>query len=153
MPFQVVGVFILYVRCTRINPADPGIMSKFDGQIINGPSNDLRVQSINLPTHLGNSATGLHSSPPSSTCRSPLDGNPDGQVSSRGDPNVNIPVGSATKTKRSTWRFFLGGFICVLFAKEDCLKDDVSEEQGGEDALFCTLCNAEVLHPYCYLLE
>lgn len=24
------AVFILYVRCTAINPADPGIMSKFD---------------------------------------------------------------------------------------------------------------------------
>ncbi|KAI0498977.1 hypothetical protein KFK09_019876 [Dendrobium nobile] len=140
----VIGVFILYVRCTRINPADPGIMAKFDSGIINGPSNDPRVQSINLPTHLGNSARGLHSSPPSATCRSPLDGNPDGQVSSGGDPNVNIPVGPVTKTKRPNWRFFLGGFICVIFAKEDCRKDDVSEQQGGEDALFCTLCNAEV---------
>lgn len=140
----VIGVFILYVRCTRINPADPGIMAKFDGEMINGQSNDPRVQSMNLPTHLGNSATGLHSSPPSSTCRSPLDGNPDGQVSSGGDLNVNIPAGPATKTKKSTLRFFLGGFICVLFAKEDCRKDDVSEQQGGEDALFCTLCNAEV---------
>ncbi|XP_020599637.1 probable protein S-acyltransferase 19 [Phalaenopsis equestris] len=140
----VIGVFILYVRCTRINPADPGIMAKFDGEIVNGPSNDRRVQSINLPNHLGVSATGLHSSPTSSTCRSPFDGNPHDQVSSGRDPNVNIPVEPATKTKRPTWCFFFGGFICVLFAKEDCRRDDVSEQQGGEDALFCTLCNAEV---------
>jgi hypothetical protein len=38
-------------------------------------------------------------------------------------------------------------FPCAIFIKEDCRKNlDISEDQEGEDdALFCTLCNAEVI--------
>ncbi|URD80449.1 S-acyltransferase [Musa troglodytarum] len=67
------AVFILYVRCTRINPADPGIMSKFDDD------SDSEQKS-------GPSLRGI-----------------------------------------------------------DCRKHEVTEQQPDEDdALFCTLCNAEL---------
>ncbi|PKA62093.1 putative S-acyltransferase [Apostasia shenzhenica] len=135
-----IAVFVLYIRCTRINPADPGIMAKFDSEIINGPNDDPRLHNINLPAHAQNNDSGLRPFPPS-TFRSPSDSNPDNRVSS-GDHKVTVPVDPATE--RSSRCFHLGGFICALFAKEDCRKDDVSEHQGGEDALFCTLCNAEV---------
>lgn len=47
----------------------------------------------------------------------------------------------------SSWCSKLGGFFCCCFVREDCRKDEdllQQQEQSGEDALFCTLCNAEV---------
>ncbi|KAG5520474.1 hypothetical protein RHGRI_033156 [Rhododendron griersonianum] len=62
-------VFVLYVRATAINPADPGIMFKFGGEIMN-----VRNSKLELPTKSGNFdelGTGTHSSP-SSASRSSL---------------------------------------------------------------------------------
>ncbi|WOL17706.1 putative protein S-acyltransferase 19 isoform X1 [Canna indica] len=99
------AVFILYVRCTRINPADPGIMSKFDNDFNDEIKNDPSLQGI-------------------------------------GDPTINAIVNP--RAKPSSCCSF-GGIICALFAKEDCRKYDETDQQpGGDDALFCTLCNAEV---------
>lgn len=135
----VITVFILYVRCTRINPADPGIMSRFNGETINGPRYDSFQHSLDLRNESArNRETKLRT--PTSTCRSPSDGNLDGQIPLGGDLEVNIPVDPATK--RSSRCFSLGGFF--LFAKEDCRNEEVFEQMGSEDALFCTLCNAEV---------
>jgi palmitoyltransferase len=40
-----------------------------------------------------------------------------------------------------------GCFCCAIFTKEDCRKEDEAyqQEDYGEEALFCTLCNTEVL--------
>ncbi|XP_010914208.1 probable protein S-acyltransferase 19 [Elaeis guineensis] len=135
-------VFILYVRCTRINPADPGIMFKFDDEFINIPKNNPGMPDIGLPDNYYNNSTGSHSSP-SSACRSSLDGNPNKKASPGGDVRINIPVGPPRKSRSHCCRF--GGFICALFVKEDCRKPETTEHQASvEDALFCTLCNAEV---------
>lgn len=42
----------------------------------------------------------------------------------------------------------VGCCICYCLVKEDCRKDEHHEEEpnGEEEALFCTLCNAEVWH-------
>ncbi|URD80451.1 S-acyltransferase [Musa troglodytarum] len=98
------AVFILYVRCTRINPADPGIMSKFDDD------SDSEQKS-------GPSLRGID------------------------DLKANARMGPRKRTACCG----LIGFICSLFVKEDCRKHEVTEQQPDEDdALFCTLCNAEV---------
>lgn len=34
MDFQAFAVFILYVRCTAIDPADPGILMSFDQTLV-----------------------------------------------------------------------------------------------------------------------
>ncbi|XP_010941671.1 probable protein S-acyltransferase 19 isoform X1 [Elaeis guineensis] len=136
------AVFILYVRCTRINPADPGIMPKFDNEVINLPKNNLVVQGTNELDNLDNNAIGAHSSL-SSACTSSLDGNPNKKTSPGGDAGINTPVGPPSRIESPCCRF--GGFICALFVKEDCCKPETTEQQaGGEEALFCTLCNAEV---------
>jgi hypothetical protein len=38
-------------------------------------------------------------------------------------------------------------FCCAIFTMEDCHKEDEAnqDEDDGEESLFCTLCNAEVL--------
>ena len=37
-----------------------------------------------------------------------------------------------------------GGLFCGCIVKEDCRKDQDMQQGGEEEALFCTLCNAEV---------
>ncbi|CBI34107.3 unnamed protein product, partial [Vitis vinifera] len=99
-------VFILYVRCTAINPADPGILSKFDNQAIDKPNSKHGLSAKDLPTKFDEIGNG----PQKSSCCN------------------------------------FGGIFCALFVHKDCRKQEgTAEQQGaGEDALFCTLCNAEV---------
>ncbi|ONM20959.1 Chaperonin 60 subunit alpha 2 chloroplastic [Zea mays] len=138
---QALAVFILYIRCTSINPADPGIMSKFEDGLINIPTNGSGIEGMNLPQKVNN-ATGTNS--PMSTCRSSLDGHSNQRGSSIGEANMNL--GSQLPKKRSSC-WLLGGLLCATFVKEDCRKTDDSEQQAnGEEALFCTLCNAEWLN-------
>uniref|UniRef100_I1QRB4 S-acyltransferase n=1 Tax=Oryza glaberrima TaxID=4538 RepID=I1QRB4_ORYGL len=133
------AVFILYIRCTSINPADPGIMSKFEDGFINVPANSDGLQGINLPQK-GNITIGTQS--PTSTCRSSLDGHSNQRGLSTRDANVNL---SSQLPKKRSSCYFLGGLLCALFVMEDCRKPDESEQAAnGEEALFCTLCNAEV---------
>lgn len=137
--FQALAVFILYIRCTSINPADPGIMARFEDGFIDVPANSDGLEGINLPQK-ANSAIGTHS--PTSTCRSSLDGHSNQRGTSIGEANIH--VSSQLPKKRSSC-FLFGGLVCALFVKEDCRKLDDSEQQAsGEEALFCTLCNAEV---------
>ncbi|KAF7074409.1 hypothetical protein CFC21_079280 [Triticum aestivum] len=136
---MALAVFILYIRCTSINPADHGIMARFEDGFVDVPANSDGLEGINLPQK-ANSAIGTHS--PTSTCRSSLDGHSNHRGTSIGEANVN--VSSQLPKKRSSC-FLFGGLVCALFVKEDCRKPDDSEQQAnGEEALFCTLCNAEV---------
>ncbi|CAI0440052.1 unnamed protein product [Linum tenue] len=101
----VLLVFILYVRCTAINPADPGIMSKFNPHHIAANRN-----AKDIPRRFNESGSGIHSSPSSMS------------------------------------KISIGRILCAVFVHEDCRKQEgLAEQQGSvEDALFCTLCNAEV---------
>ncbi|KAE9454825.1 hypothetical protein C3L33_13271, partial [Rhododendron williamsianum] len=125
-------VFVLYVRATAINPADPGIMFKFGGEIMN-----VRNSKLELPTKSGNFdelGTGTHSSP-SSASRSSLS-------------RVNSSrKGSIVEERRTEMQFetpsksafcdCIGGICCGVFVHEDCRKEDgLADQQGaGEEAL------------------
>ncbi|RWW25861.1 hypothetical protein GW17_00009771, partial [Ensete ventricosum] len=135
-----IAVFILYVRCTRINPADPGIMSKFDNEFKYQRNKKPGMPNGTLPSNHENNASGAHSSP-TSACRSSLDGS-SRKVSAIEDATINMSTGPQRQRSACC---SIGGFMCALFVKEDCRKHEDTEEQaGGEDALFCTLCNSEV---------
>ncbi|KAG6660533.1 hypothetical protein CIPAW_03G112800 [Carya illinoinensis] len=101
-------VFILYVRCTAINPADPGIMSTFDPAVTNKLNTNNQLSVKDLSRKFDEIASRENLSSPSSASRSSIAG--------------------------------------ANSSKKDCRKQEgAAEEQGtGEDALFCTLCNAEV---------
>lgn len=105
------SVFILYVRCTAIDPADPGILLEADETAGHKSEND-----TDLP---GNSAE---------------------------EPSkIRLKNGGKSYKYGSSWCSRLGGFFCCFLVKQDCRKDeDILQEESGEDALFCTLCNAEV---------
>ncbi|WOK94743.1 hypothetical protein Cni_G03448 [Canna indica] len=135
-----IAVFILYIRCTRINPADPGIMSMFDNEFKNQQNNKQGFPGGPLPSTDNNNANGVQFSP-TSTCRSSVDGS-NRKSSAVGDANMNISTGLQ---RQSSACCSIGRCMCALFAKEDCRKLEENEQQtGGEDALFCTLCNSEV---------
>lgn len=112
--FLALCVFILYVRCTAINPADPGILTDADKTSAYG-------------SHNGTELTGNFSTAE--------------ELRKVGHENEGK---SYTKDKGCC--AILGGCLCGCLVKEDCRKDEgyLQEENDEEDALFCTLCNAEV---------
>ncbi|CDY47797.1 BnaC01g22530D [Brassica napus] len=99
-------VFVLYVRCTAINPADPGIMSKFEREGGDMGHHDL----------------------------------PSKDIARRFNPQRVEPV----VPRKSCYNPL--AILCGVFVYEDCRKkEEIDEQQGDrEEALFCTLCNAEV---------
>ncbi|XP_022727539.1 probable protein S-acyltransferase 19 isoform X2 [Durio zibethinus] len=136
--FQALLVFVLYVRCTAINPADPGIMSKF-----NGGTNKLDIKhglSVkDLPRKFDEFGSGLHTSP-STVSRSSIAAPNSSKKGLVGDTGtIEAPAQSATGKSCC-----IGGIFCAIFVHEDCRKQEGAAEHGSEDALFCTLCNAEV---------
>ncbi|KAK9156246.1 hypothetical protein Sjap_003726 [Stephania japonica] len=139
----VLIVFILYVRCTAINPADPGILSKFENESV-AKSNPNALSAKNLPGNFGESAAGAHSSP-SSASRSSIAADSCKKGSFGESEKVDIPVDPSTR--RSSSSFSMGLLCCALFVHEDCCKHKETTEQQAsmEEALFCTLCNAELL--------
>ncbi|KAJ4976147.1 hypothetical protein NE237_001253 [Protea cynaroides] len=137
-------VFISYVRCTAINPADPGIMSKFTGELMNKPNINLRLSDGKVRGNFGEVGTGVHSSPSSASRRSSITADYSKKGSVGESEMMDIP--ERFEGRRSSNCFNIGGLCCALFVHEDCSKRGESGEQQatGEDALFCTLCNAEV---------
>lgn len=139
--FQALIVFILYVRCTAINPADPGIMSKFDPRVGNNLNS---VHELSGKHHISEheriAAREQYS--PSSSKRSMTN------MSKKSSVEDLDRADSSRKQNNQSSCNVVGGIFCILFSHEDCRKQEASTEEqgGGEDALFCTLCNAEVLH-------
>ncbi|XP_039002406.1 protein S-acyltransferase 21-like isoform X2 [Hibiscus syriacus] len=113
--FQALSVLILYVRCTAIDPCDPGIILEADK---------------------------------ASACKSHNEMDLPGNASSIKEPcTIGLKYGSEySRHNNSRWCSKLGGFFCSCIVQEDCCKDEglLQQQSGEEDALFCTLCNAEV---------
>ncbi|EOY15333.1 hypothetical protein QUC31_000481 [Theobroma cacao] len=108
------SVLILYVRCTAIDPADPGILLEADKTSAYKSHNEM-----DLP----------------------------GNSSSIEEPSkIGLKYGRQSDRHGSTWCSKLGGFFCGCLVRGDCRKDEdlLQQQNGEEDALFCTLCNAEV---------
>ncbi|CAN6240638.1 unnamed protein product [Urochloa humidicola] len=104
--FLALSVLILYVRCTAIDPADPGILICMDGALIYKSEAHVDTQDEAGKSGLSN--------------------------------------GEGIRKHKSC----LGKicFCCAIFTIEDCRKEDEANQQEdySEEALFCTLCNAEV---------
>ncbi|MCD7457974.1 putative protein S-acyltransferase 19 [Datura stramonium] len=135
-------VFVLYVRCTAINPADPGIMSIFDPDQVNNANSKLRLSARKLSgtfDELSNDARSSLSSASRSSIAATNSIKKDQPETGRSDNPV-------VSTSRKSSCCKIGGVLCFLFVYEDCCKQSgFSQEEGnGEDALFCTLCNAKV---------
>ncbi|XP_010539027.1 PREDICTED: protein S-acyltransferase 21 [Tarenaya hassleriana] len=105
--FFAFSVLVLYVRCTGIDPADPGIF----------------IEADKTPAH--KSQNGIASSVEESGGEGLKHG---GQYTKHGSGCCSA----------------LGRFFCGCLVIGDCRKDAEQEQSGEEEALFCTLCNAEV---------
>lgn len=138
--FQALLVFILYVRCTAINPADPGIMFKFDRKMIIQPDGKHELPTKDPPKKYDELSIGAHSSPSS------LNSIPAPNSSRKGSMEGSARTGSQVEVPNSKRSCSAGGIFCALFVYEDCRKEDGTGDQDGtgEDALYCTLCNSEV---------
>ncbi|KAF8405576.1 hypothetical protein HHK36_010483 [Tetracentron sinense] len=112
--FLALSVFMLYVRCTAIDPADPGILIGFDETSAYRSHNN-----TDLP----------------------------GNASSIEEPSkIGLNSGERSAGHNSGCCSKIGGFFCGFLVKADCRRDEdfIQQQAGQEDALFCTLCNAEV---------
>ncbi|XAR61517.1 Protein S-acyltransferase [Bertholletia excelsa] len=112
--FLAISVFILYVRCTAIDPADPGILIETDRTSACRSQND-----TDLPRN-------------ASTFEEP------GKM---GLTNRGKPYGHGSGCCSKVGGFFCGFLVQEDCRKDDDLLHQQSEE---EDGLFCTLCHAEV---------
>lgn len=110
--FLAVSVFILYVRCTAIDPADPGILIE--------PGRASPTRSHNATQVPGNASSVGEASKSSFRNEGIYDNNSSGCCSK------------------------VGGILCGCIVKEDCRNDEEMQQGGEDEALFCTLCNAEV---------
>ncbi|KAF8412686.1 hypothetical protein HHK36_000654 [Tetracentron sinense] len=104
---------------------------------------------MDIPRIFSEIGTGIHSSP-SSTSRSSIAANSckKGSVGEAG--REDIPIGPASRSSSC----FIIGLFCALFVNEDCCKHGGPTEQqtAGENSLFCTLCNAEGITTYEYIV-
>lgn len=141
MALQVLILFILYVRCTAINPADPGIMSQFNSNVVNRLNKKHGLSAKALPRKFDETGSAMHSS---FSSRSSIAA---ANSSKKGSAGEVERVETAVQSSERKSSNILGGICCGIFVHEDCRKQEgMAEQQGnGEDALFCTLCNAEVL--------
>ncbi|KAJ8625642.1 hypothetical protein MRB53_034172 [Persea americana] len=108
------AVFVLYVRCTAIDPADPGILMTFDEKLAHRSRDK-----VDLP----------------------------GDSASLEEPSkISLNTAEKSVKHRPFSCLKIGGFFCGFLVKDDCRRDEVTSQQQAneEDALFCTLCNAEV---------
>lgn len=115
--FVALAVFILYVRCTAINPADPGISgSKWK--------------------YLSKEGTG-HSRELSTSGNSPaIVQHPNSALNSNVERSFSgVKQSGCLPACKLGW----------LVKGDNCRKDGVEQQStADEDVLFCTLCNAEV---------
>ncbi|KAI3988650.1 hypothetical protein MKX01_027014 [Papaver californicum] len=133
-------VFILYIRCTAINPADPGVLLKLDGEVEANKHNTNSLSGLDLPENYREIGNRTHSSQ-SSVSRSSIGRNSSTKGSVREDGRADNLAGPSRR--RSS---LVGNFFCALFVYEDCCTRGGNAEHitSEEEALFCTLCNAEV---------
>jgi hypothetical protein len=105
-------------------------MSKFDETLINLPRNEHESRRD-------------HDSP---SCRSSVDGRST-RKSPLGDLNATAKMERDISVRNAVCCGF-AGLLCIMFNKEDCRKIEESELEPNneDDALFCTLCNAEVAY-------
>ncbi|KAL3368833.1 hypothetical protein AABB24_009578 [Solanum stoloniferum] len=135
-------VFVLYVRSTAINPADPGIMSKFDSGRMNDTNSKHGLSARNRSGKFDELSNDGRSSL-SSASRTSIAA---AKSIKKGQQEAGRLDNEVVSLTRNSSCCKIGGVFCFLFVHKDCRKKDgAAEEEGtGEDALFCTLCNAEV---------
>ncbi|KAH9315716.1 hypothetical protein KI387_024343, partial [Taxus chinensis] len=141
------AVFLLYIRCTAIDPADPGILLNFAHTSF---SNMNVKQGLSPSPSVLKLRQGEAKQSPafSSHIGSPLAIRSEKKTSPSEAGNMKLASAGDSGKKSSQVRF-LNIVGCLLFGwlfrDDSCQNEDVQQQYPvEEDALFCTLCNAEV---------
>ncbi|XP_078428690.1 putative protein S-acyltransferase 19 isoform X2 [Wolffia australiana] len=102
-----------------------------------GNGNTSKTPNINLSGNFGATEAPTRSSPTSTVCHSFT-------KDAAGIAGIEAPI--EVRREQSHCLCYVGAFFHLLFVKEDCRKqeDGTPQQTPGQDALFCTLCNAEV---------
>jgi hypothetical protein len=134
---QAFAVFMLYVRCTGINPADPGVID--NQQSRKQYEKELSESSLGIvpgPLGIGSS---LNPSVPSSVA-----------PSVKGSEHQEASIEEGQRPRQRPPRVCscagLCGLLCGwMVVSDDCCRFSEPPQPVMEDEiLFCTLCNAEV---------
>ncbi|XP_010466486.1 PREDICTED: probable protein S-acyltransferase 20 [Camelina sativa] len=127
-------VFVLYVRCTAINPADPRIMSIFDSGLIGD--------------HMGRALSRDFDETGSQLQASPSVVSRSSNFAANSSVKGSLGEGDAQRVESVPRKSCYNplAIFCLVFVLDDCRrKEETAEQQGSsEEALFCTLCNSEV---------
>lgn len=125
-------------------------MSKFDHKTANKSNVNHGLSIKDLPRKFDEFGSGLNSSP-SSVSKSSIAPANSSRKGSVGGGNSSMKgsigdIGVVDSQPAGRKSCHIGLLFCALFVYEDCRKQKGLEEQqgAGDDALFCTLCNAEV---------
>lgn len=117
--FLALSVFFLYIRCTAINPADPGISKPCTGKM--GEEGCVEEDSlVKQPVELSWRVF---------FCGCIV------EEDCRRDHIINRQQGSQTNFR---------SFVHPIQIKQTLIAVGILPETNSDDALFCTLCNAEV---------
>lgn len=130
MCLQALLVFVLYVRCSAINPADPRIMSIFDLPHPSSARDDISRSFNETGSH-------LQSCPSVVSMSSTLAA----KSSVRGSLGDDERVVDSVPRKSC---YNLLAILCCVFVLEDCWKQEQQQGDSGV-GLYCMLCNSEVL--------
>lgn len=127
-----VTVFFLYVRCSAIDPADPGVFAK---SLLSSFTSELQGVGSRRLSHLP--------IPTSSPCRTkPFSG----AAHYVGQGWDVLSLGEAVPAPKRFPHTALSCLLCSWFVRPDNCRSRGTSQQpiSDEDILFCTLCNAEV---------
>lgn len=120
---QALLVFVLYVRCTAINPADPRIRTH-------------PLSARDISRSFNESGSQLQSCPSGVSMSSTFAANSSVVRGSVGDDERVDSV-----TRKSCYNPL--AMLCCVFVLDDCWKQE--EEQGNSRVgMYCMLCNCEV---------
>lgn len=138
-------VFLLYIRCSAIDPADPGILDTSQNLVPKQEKGSLSGSSLTLSLAQGGNgqSPGLSTPGMSSSLA---------QYDKHSNKVCNAEEGRMWDVTRLSGRqnrlllvFSLGWMLGWLVKEDNCRKEGIQHQVAAEeDVLFCTLCNAEV---------
>ncbi|KAH9311624.1 hypothetical protein KI387_026659, partial [Taxus chinensis] len=140
------AVFLLYIRSSAIDPADPGIFANTGEKTSNNQEKKPGFSQNSLVSNVRQAAVGQ--SPALLTLvtnASAVHSDTKASNPEVGQMNMN----GSEEFRKGTGRICflsIAFFLCGWLIKDDGCRDEGIPEQPGaeEDVLFCTLCNAEV---------
>ncbi|KAJ7559699.1 hypothetical protein O6H91_04G097200 [Diphasiastrum complanatum] len=140
------AVFLLYIRCTAIDPADPGIFTSDEQNSLSKRFKRDSIDRTSIPITI-NERSAPQTPRLATTITAPTSPNylrnSDGEVAF----GEIEPPGDEHQTYKNAHSFaILGGLLCAWLVQADNCKDPAGLQTTvkEDDMLFCTLCNAEV---------